>query len=334
MARISPGTMTAAVFAILIGLGGAYAVRQYLHQPPVEQVAQEEPAAPQAIYVPIAIQDLPVGRTLAMTDIQIIQYTPETFAKSKYAKLPFLSDTDGLIGRTLQNEVKRGTSFDPAVLFPQGMGPGIATLLEPGYRAATVPIPDVGAIAGFARPGAIVDVLFRSQAHEGYPEITMTLLDRVKVLAVDQQMQAGQQVELEPALDVTLAVTPGQAKALKVVEGRGTLSLTLRGDDDFTEFTSFNGHQARSMTMEQLLGLPYMTRRTTMEVYRGNDLTTKTFEEHVRVDDRSGNLISTPIAAEVPLIGSPQQAVKQLPGDAVETGGAESGGAESGGSGS
>ena len=39
----------------------------------------------------------------------------------------------------------------------------------------------------------------------------------------------------------------------------------------------------------------------------------ETFEEKVRVDDQSGNLISTPIAAEVPQIGTPQQATNLTP---------------------
>ena len=53
MARISPGTMTAAIFAILVGLAGAYGVRQYLKPadiPKVETVAEEQ--APESMRPP------------------------------------------------------------------------------------------------------------------------------------------------------------------------------------------------------------------------------------------------------------------------------------------
>jgi hypothetical protein len=68
----------------------------------------------------------------------------------------------------------------------------------------------------------------------------MTLLERVEVLAIDTYTQPGQKVELEQDGTVTLAVTPHQAKMLKVVEGRGELSLTLRNPEDQFEFVPFD----------------------------------------------------------------------------------------------
>lgn len=318
MAKFSPGTMTAVVFAILVGLGGAYTVRQYLEKEPVEEVA--ETATPPAIIVPVAIRDIESGRKIALTDISIARFaTREEFNESPYAKQPFIPNTEFIIGRTLQSDLKQGDVFGPTAMFPEGTGPGIADRLKPGYRAVTVPIQGVGAVAGFATPGAIVDVLFRSTPTEGYPEVTMTLLDRVGILAVDEQSVAGQAAtkvknddSRSDSLSVTLAVTPDQAKALKVVEGRGTLTMTLRGEDDFSEFTSFDSRQSQHMTLEQLLGMPMMSRRTTMDVWLGGAKQTHVFEERIDVSHESGNLISTPIAAEVPTFVEPGRAPQSI----------------------
>jgi hypothetical protein len=61
----------------------------------------------------------------------------------------------------------------------------------------------------------------------------MTLLDNVQVLAVDRETEDGatpvNTSGRSSGRTVTLAVTPLQARALQVVEDRGTLSLVLRG---------------------------------------------------------------------------------------------------------
>jgi Flp pilus assembly protein CpaB len=100
----------------------------------------------------------------------------------------------------------------------------------------TIPIEHISAVQGFARPGSFVDVLFRSRAEEERPEVTITLLERVKVLAVNKNTLTEKNVELEGGGAVTLSVTPIQAKSLKVVEGRGELSLTLRNPNDELDF--------------------------------------------------------------------------------------------------
>jgi hypothetical protein len=124
---------------------------------------------------------------------------------------------------------------------------------------------------------------------------------------------------------VTVAVTPDQAKALKVVEGRGEMSLALRGENDFENLASFASHHADKMTLDQLLGMPNMTRRTQMEVYRGAKRDILEFNERVPASAYN-NLISTPIAAEVPFFQGPNP---DLTPRTIESG-AEAGGAESG----
>lgn len=239
MAKVSSGTMTVTVFAALVGLGGAFVVRQTMQRPaPVETAAPA--AAPAPVIVPLAAMDLQPGRKLTLNDIAPRRLTQEEFKKSEFRKLTFLSSTTQIQGRSLRKAVPAGRPFQPDDFFPDGAGPDIADRLQAGYRAVTVPIESVGSVNGFAVPGSIVDVLFRAKPEGVRPAVTLTLLERIEVLAFNVNTTQGMR---DPALNnnqqtatVTLAVTPQQAKILKVVEGRGDMSLTLRNPKDDFQF--------------------------------------------------------------------------------------------------
>ncbi|MCL4200858.1 MAG: Flp pilus assembly protein CpaB [Pirellulaceae bacterium] len=119
--------------------------------------------------------------------------------------------------------------------------PSIVERLKPGMRAVTIGVKGSGFVDGFAVPGTHVDVLFRLSGLDGrtdYRETTFTLLESVEVLAVAQSTEtqpvstAGRRDE---TITVTLAVTSAEASKLKVVEGRGELSLVLRPMDETLE---------------------------------------------------------------------------------------------------
>ena len=238
MAKVSSGTMTVTVFAALVGLGGAFVVRQTMQRPaPVE--AAPPVVAPAPVIVPLAAMDLQPGRKLTLNDIAPQRLTQEEFKKSEFRKITFLSNTLQIQGRSLRKSVPAGRPFQPDDFFPDGAGPDIAERLQAGYRAVTVPIEGVGSVNGFAVPGSIVDVLFRAKAEGSRPAVTLTLLERIEVLAFNVNTTQGmrdQSTLLPSTATVTVAVTPQQAKILKVVEGRGDMSLTLRNPKDDFQF--------------------------------------------------------------------------------------------------
>lgn len=239
MAKISSGTMTVTVFAALVGLGGAFVVRQTL-QRPISSEAAAPRATPEMVTIPLAATDLQPGRKLTLNDLAPQRMTMEQFKKSEFRKLTFLSSTQQIQGRLLRKAVQAGRPFDPGDFFPDGGGPDIAERLQPGYRAVTVPIENIGAVNGFAAPGSIVDVLFRAKPEGTRPQVTLTLLERIEVMAFNVSVVSGNRNDpraTDPnGTTVTLAVTPQQAKILKVVEGRGDISLTLRNPKDDFQF--------------------------------------------------------------------------------------------------
>ena len=278
--RISPATLLLAIIAVLFGLLGAYVVRQQYQQlPPEEAVVQ----APQQVLVPMASTDLKAGRQITLGDVALYNLTAEQLAEQGVTG-NYMANTQQIIGRILREDVTKGGTFTPASFYPEGTGPSVAELLEPGQRAVTVPVKVDAAVAGFATPGAWVDVLFRSDADDDleHPETTITLIERVKVLALNQETfegtrnRNGERQSADNAA-VTLSVDPDQAASLRVVDARGTLSLALRHPEDVD---SYIGRAPR--TLEELMNIPPV-RRHRLDIYRGNRLSKVEFEKGDRV---------------------------------------------------
>ena len=273
--KISSGTLVLGVFAALFGLVGAYAAKQHLA---VRPVAPPAPPEVQQVTVPMAAVDLPAGRTISVGDLTVRQLT---WKQIREMGLPreFMSKPSQLTGRILRNPVTKGVSFSPDDLYPVGTGPSVAERLKPGYRAVSVPLDNSQAEMTLLSPGAVVDVMFRTFAGRGVPETTVTLLEHVEILAIGEQIFPGGRVEATANRSgrssmVTLACTPQQASALKVIEGRGSLSLVLRGPEDDRLVTA-----PTPQTMETLLNLPSPKPPVMTHVYRGGRLTTSVFGE-------------------------------------------------------
>lgn len=275
MSRISPGTLLLAIVAVLFGLLGAYIVRQNLNSP--TQAAEEKVT----IVVPTAGTDLIGGRQVAFGDIAVYKMTREQL-KEAGIKGVFMTTTTQIIGRTIKQDMKKGEVFRMENMYQDGVGPNVVDMLKPGQRAITVPVEVNSAVGGFARPGTFVDVLFRSDAGEDEnirPETTVTLINKVKVLAFNEQTFSGalnpKQSNRNKPANVTLAVDAFEAASLRIVDGRGTLSLALRHPDDIAGAVPAS---LAPRTLDELLKIPPPNKHE-IEVYRGNHLTSVEFDK-------------------------------------------------------
>jgi pilus assembly protein CpaB len=93
-------------------------------------------------------------------------------------------------------------------------------------RAVTVRVDDVVGVAGFLLPGNTVDILASRKRGQGRA-ITETILQNIKVLAVDQTASSESN---EPVIvrAVTLEMKPTQAEVLFQARVEGSIQLTLR----------------------------------------------------------------------------------------------------------
>jgi pilus assembly protein CpaB len=224
--RITPGTIVVGIFAVLFGLVGTYGVKQYLK--PVEQPQAARPPAP--IRLPFASADLEPGKTIKLGDIKILSMTADEAART-FPSGKAMTQAQQIIGRIVKEPILKDEAFLLDRLYPEGTGPNLEAKLQPGHRAVTIPVENAGALAGFATPGTIVDVLFRAKPGQKVPEATVTLVEEAEVLALGDTASPGGRSS-STATNVTLAVKSEDAIRLKAVEGHGDFSLSLRHRED------------------------------------------------------------------------------------------------------
>jgi pilus assembly protein CpaB len=101
-----------------------------------------------------------------------------------------------------------------------------------GMRAASVSVNDVTSVAGFARPGSLVDVLVTGPTPDARRLQSMTVLQRVRVLASGNEMEGSPSKEGRDARVVTLLVTPEDAERLALATQQGRVQLVIRNPLD------------------------------------------------------------------------------------------------------
>src|SRR5262245_45694614 len=107
VSRITPGTMIVAIFAVMFGLVGAYAVKRSLQEKPKEI----EPGPPPARMVrfPRASMDLKPDKPVTIGEVSITttKYDEITKAINEGRILPEpIDDPRQVVGRILRQEVK------------------------------------------------------------------------------------------------------------------------------------------------------------------------------------------------------------------------------------
>jgi len=108
---------------------------------------------------------------------------------------------------------------------------GLSATLDTDKRAATIRIDDVAGVAGFARPGDVVDVLVTRKISDTR-QITDVLLQNVQLIALDQQPQQPGTDAPVVSKTATLKVSQFEAQQLALGQSAGVLSLMLRNVTD------------------------------------------------------------------------------------------------------
>jgi Flp pilus assembly protein CpaB len=224
------------IVAIVAGLAAAYALRVYLTPPEVPPAAK--PTPPRMMTVPLASENLPANRVIMSGDIVNVKMTEKQFlARFKGINADQVMASGAQIARRrLKEPVKRGQPFLTTNFYLEGIHPGVAGKLQPGFRAIRVEVPDTR--DGGVQNGVFVDVLFRAKPQKAehgqpaIPEMTTTLLRHIEVLTTDYPQPRGGGPKGEPPVPpekksviVTLAVPEEKTNIFGIVEGRGELWL-------------------------------------------------------------------------------------------------------------
>jgi pilus assembly protein CpaB len=202
--------------------------RQRAHDP-------KSAVVPVVVSVPVvvAVVDLPRGASITPEAVKIKEFPRDLVPAGTLSKL------EDAVNRVIFVPLTKDEPVLESKLAPKGAGRGLSALIPSGMRAYSVKVPDVAqGVAGFILPCNRVDVLLSLGESSGTNETgggsTITLLQNVEILAVDQKMDAPSEnkVDTKDLRSVTLLVTPQQANRLDLGQNKGMLHLALRNRED------------------------------------------------------------------------------------------------------
>ncbi len=218
---MSPRGMIVIVLALVCGLSAVFLV-QAIRKPVAVPTIDRTP-------VVFAIEDVKTGEMVTEKGVEIRQIPSEQVPEDAIRKI---SDA---IDRAAKATVDKGDMLRELKLADKGAGRGMAALIKPGMLAAVIQTPSFSAsMGGFLLPGDRVNINLTPSAGPGGPEAPRILLEDVKVLAVDKNVNqpAANKINPEETRFVTVEVTPDDALRLDQGQSQGTLTLKLRNPGD------------------------------------------------------------------------------------------------------
>lgn len=202
-----------------------------------------EKAAHETVEVLVAANDLKKGDTLKASGLKWQEWPMSaTFTGAVIRKDN--QDTTAALSGMVRRDIMKGEPVMQSALVPEDSPNFLSASLTEGMRAMAISVNAASSAGGFIKAGDAVDVILtydirlpRDEAlRESAAQIisknaAQTILQNVRVLAVDQEAKTGGDPKI--GRTVTLEVGTHEAEVLALAETMGKLSLSLRkiGDE-------------------------------------------------------------------------------------------------------
>jgi pilus assembly protein CpaB len=228
---------------VMLAAAGYYGV--FGTSTPKRQATAAPPPPPRPeTMVMVAAKAIPTGTLIGPQDLRFAPIAPDKVTAADYlrAKEPNGGQqqvADGksfgeVIGAVSRTRFDQGDPIARNAIVHPGDSGFLAAVLRPGMRAMTIAVNAVTGAAGLVHPGDHVDVVltqvFAHQLRPGDRSVSETIATDLRVVAVDQRVQAGQTKpgQTHPEQTVTLELTPLQAEQINVATKMGELALAIR----------------------------------------------------------------------------------------------------------
>ena len=269
--------------ALVLGLLSAVLVFVYL-----SQSGGGKEAAPSGATKPVVVasQDIAAGTRITEDMVQVKNVSADAVVSQA------LTSTDTVVGsvarfpiatdeQVLSNRVATG-----GITVPKGEKVPLAYIVPAGKRAMSIKVEQVISAGGLVLPGDYVDVIMVADIKSDLPpplnetKLSMTILQNVEVLAVDQEVEqvvaetsgdgttqdgsdgsVSQRAVIDradpnpDATTVTLSVTPEEAQNLAMADEKASLRLSLRpfGDEQQTSVSAMSDFEMVSLPVFESL---------------------------------------------------------------------------------
>jgi pilus assembly protein CpaB len=210
-----------AILGVALAAGAAAFYLMMGNSPNMPTVQIVEPAKEEMARVLVATRELQRGERLALEDTNWIVWPKKALQPN------FITDDNTAKREELANAVARslivaGEPIVEAKVARAGQSGLMAAILGPGMRAVTLRVSDETSAGGFILPGDHVDILQTSGSR------SQLLFEDVRVLAVNTVYAENTESANISGSNVTLEMSPDDAKSFTAARGRGNLTLVLR----------------------------------------------------------------------------------------------------------
>jgi pilus assembly protein CpaB len=281
--------------AILTAVGATFGVYRVLETTKASSRLATQP-------VVVASQDLSEGAPVDRVALTVTQWPAGTAPAGAFSSI------DSVVGRVTRVAVFQGEPIVPGRLAPAGTGPGLEVKITPGKRAMSVRINDVAGISGMIQPNNRVDVLvtLEQDGNTNEKSVAKLFMENMRVLGVGTQVDRDANGKPISATTATLEVSPEESERLAVAMNQGSIQLVLRGygDPDSIKTRGARANdvlaQLRSgsiaaprtpvrravtrrerpapVVVQQVIAPPPRPDSTTVQVFRGDKVTSQKFE--------------------------------------------------------
>jgi pilus assembly protein CpaB len=207
------------LFSLLLGLGASWMANNWLNA--------RLSAAPddQQRNVVVATMEIPFGQAIEAQQVMVVRMPRGTVPDDAFDAV------DQVAGKIATFSMLRGDIVRGARVAEHLGGSTLASLIAKDERAVSVRVDDVVGVGGFLLPGNRVDVLATRRIGSGEETEAKTILQDLRVLAVDQTASTD---KTQPVVvrAVTLEMAPDEAEALVKAMSEGRLQLALRNPLD------------------------------------------------------------------------------------------------------
>lgn len=182
------------------------------------------------LQIPVAKHHIAAMSVIGQQDIDHVQM-PEDAVKN----LAIIQNDADVIGRTNFEPIEPNSPFVTSNLLSDKSEAPFS--LPKGYRAVTIENSALIGVAGFAKPGTYVDVLwnFKWVDPKDKQKVNRTLVafQNVRVLAIDTKGEEGNGSDGTTALQtVTLMMTLPDAQSITTMTSAGKMKLALRPSEN------------------------------------------------------------------------------------------------------
>ena len=235
----------------IIPLAAGLAIGIFAVKLAVDKISKAQAAGAKTGIVKVvrATRDISSYEKLTADAIEVIE-TEENMFISKEDRI---GSVEEVIGRVTAKAISVNAPILRSILAPEGTPPGMVGRIPEGFRAVSVQISEVTAVAYQIQPGDWVDVIVVMDVSTpvgGRKTIAQVILERIQVAAIGDTTAPSSgpgKAKTRPARSVTLFVVEEDVPKLHLAATQGKITLAMRGDDP-----AVNGAH-RSASMQDLL---------------------------------------------------------------------------------